>query len=121
MLWDKNEIAESLPPAHRVEPPSLRAEILDELADHLACAMQRELRRTPDVKAARKAVIARFGNPASVARALWFQAMKEAIMKDRIMLMAVGVLVLTDRMTSLNNYFAFMTRIVTAAEKHLLN
>ena len=94
MLWDKNEIAESLPPVHRVEPPSLRAEILDELADHLACAMQRELRRTPDVKAARKAVIARFGNPASVARALWFQAMKEAIMKDRIMLMAVGVLTL---------------------------
>jgi cytochrome c-type biogenesis protein len=37
------------------------------------------------------------------------------------LLVAVGVLVLTDRLTSLNNYFAFMTRIVTAAEKHLLN
>jgi hypothetical protein len=32
----------------------------------------------------------------------------------------VGFLVLTDRLTSLNNYFAFMTRIVAAAEKHLL-
>ena len=38
MLWDKNEIAEGLPPVHPKEPPSLRAEILDELADHLACA-----------------------------------------------------------------------------------
>jgi cytochrome c-type biogenesis protein len=37
------------------------------------------------------------------------------------LLVAVGVLVLTDRLTSLNNYFAFMTKIVTAAERHLLN
>jgi cytochrome c-type biogenesis protein len=36
------------------------------------------------------------------------------------LLIAVGFLVLTDRMTSLNNYFAFMSRVVTAAEKHLL-
>jgi cytochrome c-type biogenesis protein len=36
------------------------------------------------------------------------------------LLVAVGFLVLTDRLTSLNHYFAFMTRIVTAAEKHLL-
>lgn len=36
------------------------------------------------------------------------------------LLVAVGLLVLTDRLTSLNNYFAFMTRIVAAAEKHLL-
>lgn len=37
------------------------------------------------------------------------------------LLVGVGVLVLTDRLTSLNNYFAFMTKIVTAAERHLLN
>ncbi len=36
------------------------------------------------------------------------------------LLVAVGFLVLTDRMTSLNNYFAFMSRVVTAAERHLL-
>jgi len=36
------------------------------------------------------------------------------------LLVAVGLLVLTDRLTTLNNYFAFMARIVTAAEKHLL-
>lgn len=36
------------------------------------------------------------------------------------LLIAVGVLVLTDKLTSLNNYFAFMTRVVAAAEKHLL-
>ena len=37
------------------------------------------------------------------------------------LLVGVGFLVLTDRLTSLNNYFAFMTKIVTAAERHLLN
>ena len=36
------------------------------------------------------------------------------------LLVAVGLLVLTDRLTSLNGYFGFMTRIVAAAEKHLL-
>lgn len=36
------------------------------------------------------------------------------------LLVAVGLLVLTDRLTSLNGYFGFMNRIVAAAEKHLL-
>ncbi len=36
------------------------------------------------------------------------------------LLILVGFLVLTDRLTSLNNYFAFMTRVVAAAEKRLL-
>ena len=30
------------------EPPDLRRDIADELNDHLACAMQRELRRTDE-------------------------------------------------------------------------
>lgn len=36
------------------------------------------------------------------------------------LLVAVGLLVLTDRLTSLNGYFGFMTRIVAAAERQLL-
>ncbi len=48
----------------------------------------------------------------------WFRTLELA---SGGLLVAVGVLVLTDRLTTLNNYFAFMTRFVTAAEKHLLN
>ena len=48
----------------------------------------------------------------------WFRTLE---LCSGALLVGVGFLVLTDRMTSLNNYFAFMTRIVTAAEQHLLN
>lgn len=92
MNW-ANVIIEGLPPRRGNEPGSLRGDIADELADHLACALSRELRRTDDPAAAEKAVLTRFGNPATVARRLWWDAMKENIVKDRIMIAVMVVLV----------------------------
>lgn len=83
MSWAE-VITESLPPRRGDEPGSLRADIADELADHLACAMKRELRRTDDEAAAERKVLEKFGNPATIARRLWWDAMKESIMKERI-------------------------------------
>ena len=36
------EIAADLPPPRSDEPTSLRQDIIDELADHLTCSVQRE-------------------------------------------------------------------------------
>ncbi len=85
-------ITEGFPPPHQAEPAELRRDIADELADHLACAMRRELRRTDDEGAAERAVLDRFGDPKRLARRLWFDAMKEAIMSQRIMLAAIVLL-----------------------------
>ncbi|HOB76440.1 MAG TPA: carboxypeptidase-like regulatory domain-containing protein [Phycisphaerae bacterium] len=89
MGWP-DAIAEGLPPLHEGEPSNLRQDII-ELADHLAMAMQRELRRNEDGHVARRAVLARFGDPLAVARRLWWDAMKEKIMRDRLMLVGVAV------------------------------
>ncbi|MCX7016567.1 MAG: DNRLRE domain-containing protein [Candidatus Sumerlaeota bacterium] len=85
-------VQEALPPMRADEPARLRRDIADELADHLACATQRELKHAGDEAAARRAALERFGDPRSLARRLWFDAMKEAIMKDRIMLGAMVLL-----------------------------
>lgn len=90
MGWP-DAITEGLPPPHEGEPSRLRQDIIDELADHLAMAMQRELRRNEDESVARRAVLDRFGDPLAVARRLWWDAMKEKIMKDRLMLIGVAV------------------------------
>ncbi len=71
-----------LPPPHEGEPRDLRADIVDEISDHLGCALDRE-RRHADEPAARAAVIERFGDPARLARRLWFEAMKETTMQQR--------------------------------------
>jgi hypothetical protein len=88
-------IIEGFPGPRDGEPPDLRRDIADELNDHLACAMQRELRRTDDDKAAERAVLDRFGDPKRIARRLWWDAMKEQVMKDRIMLAVMVLSVLT--------------------------
>lgn len=93
MGW-RETISDSLPPPRDDEPGDLRGDIIDELADHLTCALNRELIRTPDETAARRNVLQRFGNPAAIARKLWLAGMKERIMKDRIFLV-VTLLVLT--------------------------
>ena len=85
-------IGEALPPRRPDEPVSLRRDITDELVDHLACAMRRELLRAEDESAAHRAVLERFGDPQKLARQLWWQAMKEKIMKERIMLVSVVLL-----------------------------
>jgi hypothetical protein len=97
-----DDIAADLPAPRDDEPESLRRDIVDELADHLQCALQRELlassnqqasgRRqpadTPETntieQTARQQVLTRFGNPASIARRLWFDAMKERLMAQKI-------------------------------------
>ncbi len=67
-------------PPHDEEPANLRGDIVDELRDHLVCASDRERRRlevsghVADSQHGKQAVVERFGDPASVARQLWFDA-----------------------------------------------
>lgn len=72
-----------LPAPRDDEPAGLRQDILDELADHLACSYNRELLRGADPPEARRRAIERFGDPAAVARRLWLDAMKGKIMLQR--------------------------------------
>lgn len=92
MDWS-DSIAAGLPQPHDDEPPSLRDDIADELADHLHASLARELRRTADEGAAREAVLERFGDPRQIARKLWLDAMKEKLMAQRLTLAAVAALV----------------------------
>ena len=68
------------------EPPGLRQDILDELADHLACSYNRELLRGANPGEARRRAIERFGDPAAVARRLWLDAMRGKIMAQRVLI-----------------------------------
>ncbi len=97
-------IIEGFPGPRDGEPPDLRGDIADELNDHLACAMQRELRRTDDPAAAEHAVLDRFGDPKRIARRLWWDAMKEQVMKDRVM---IGMMVLTLLICAAVGFFAW--------------
>ena len=90
---DANELSARLPPSRDDEPPSLRQDILDELADHLACAKHREMLTTNDEAKAEQRVLDKFGDPREVARKLWFQAMWSRIMSQRWLLSGMGVLV----------------------------
>ncbi len=84
MNWPEISI-EDFPPRRDDEPTSLRQDIIDELSDHFACALNRELLKNPDEQLARRRVLEQFGNPVSIARQLWLEAMKERIMSQRIM------------------------------------
>lgn len=90
MAW-REAVGEGFGPHREGEPAGLRRDIIDELTDHLDCAMRRELVAAPDERAAERKVLARFGDPRRIARRLWLDAMKETIMSQRIML---GVVVL---------------------------
>jgi hypothetical protein len=83
-----------LPPPRDDEPASLRQDIIDELGDHLACAFNRELLRGANASSARQRVLDRFGDPAAVARRLWFDAMKGKIMAQRVLIVTCLVLTL---------------------------
>lgn len=63
----RDGLSAELPAPRDDEPGGLRDDILDELADHLACAYRRELLRGADTATARQCVLERFGDPA----ALW--------------------------------------------------
>lgn len=83
---ERRDLTEDLPAPRDDEPSNLRQDIADELLDHLQCALNRELHRTPDEQAAKQSVLERFGNPRQIARRLWLDAMQERIMTQRIML-----------------------------------
>jgi hypothetical protein len=87
-------LSADLPSPRDDEPASLRDDIMDELADHLACIYRRELLRGADSKLARKRVLDRFGDPAAMARRLWFDAMKGKIMAQRILVSCCVLLTL---------------------------
>jgi hypothetical protein len=85
MNW-LTDLAEEMPAPRDDEPSSLRQDIADELADHLHSSFVRELHRTPEEASAKQHVLDRFGDPRRVARKLWFDAMKEKMMSQRVSL-----------------------------------
>ncbi len=91
MDWP-NDIAGQLPAPRDDEPDSLRDDIVDELADHLTCALNRELHATSNETDAERNVLERFGNPRRIARRLWFDAMKEKIMSQRLQMVQTVVM-----------------------------
>src|SRR5712691_3616382 len=91
MTWPP-DIAGDLPVPRDDEPASLRQDIADELADHLQASFTRELHFTPEETAAKQTVLDRFGDPRRVARQLWFDAMKEKIMSQRVNLVLSSVM-----------------------------
>ncbi len=93
MEW-LNDLAAKLPAPRDDEPPELRGQIVKELRDHLQCAFQRELVKAGNETEAARRVLAKFGEPARLARRLWFDAMWEKIMSQRLMLVALLVVIL---------------------------
>lgn len=91
MPWPP-DIAEQLPAPRDDEPADLRHDIADELADHLQCAFVRELHATRDEESAKGNVLDRFGNPATIATKLWFDAMWEKIMSQRLNLIVASLM-----------------------------
>ena len=93
-MWQFDESAAQFPPPRSEEPAELRRAIVEELANHLSCALRREQlaggQQTLD--SARQRVLARFGDPAAVARRLWWDALWEKIMLQRIVTTACVVL-----------------------------
>lgn len=92
-----DNIASLIPARRNDEPPTLRDQIVREILDHLECAVQRELLRQGGNEAeARRRALAKFGNPAKVARQLWFDAMREKIMSQRLTFVALVIVTLTS-------------------------
>lgn len=105
MVWPPLDT--HLPTPRDDEPSSLREDLMDEVRDHLQSAYLGELLKTPDPVQAERNVLARFGDPARVVRELWFQAMWEKIMSQRILVgtclvMATASLVGVGLMWNLN-------------------
>ena len=89
-----DDLAAALPAPREDEPPDLRRKILAELRDHLHTAIQRELLLIGDAEQAQQNVLSRFGDPARLARKLWYDAMWEKIMSQRMTLAALVLVVL---------------------------
>jgi hypothetical protein len=91
MDW-REAAAGGLPAPRDDEPASLRQNILDELADHLDCALARELSKNITPEEAIANVKRRFGEPRDLARRLWVDAMKDTIMSKRLTLAAMALM-----------------------------
>ncbi len=93
MPWDK-ESEEAFPAKHSREPKGLRQDILDEIADHLACATEREHEQdeTGDEETVWRRVLDKFGDPDTVARRLWWDQMRETVMREWIQTGVLAVL-----------------------------
>jgi hypothetical protein len=90
----RDSLSSLLPAPRDDEPASLRQDIVDELRDHLACAYNRELLRGTNTDLAYERVLNRFGDPAAVARRLWFDAMRGKIMAQRVLIATCLVVML---------------------------
>ena len=91
MDWH-DETARGLPAPRDDEPATLRQDIIDELADHLQCAWSRELTKNVTPADAVRNVKRRFGDPRAIARRLWFDAMKEKIVSQRLTVVLLAIL-----------------------------
>jgi hypothetical protein len=89
----RDALSAEMPAPRDDEPAGLRRDILDELADHLACSYNRELLRGANPGEARRRAIERFGDPAAVARRLWLDAMRGKIMAHRVLIATCLVVV----------------------------
>jgi hypothetical protein len=85
------DIAAELPAPRDDEPADLRRRIVAEIADHLQLAFVRELHFVRDETKAREKVLARFGDPRRIARKLWFEAMREKIMSQRLLVASSAI------------------------------
>lgn len=116
-----NDVVADLPAPMDDEPASVRQDIADELADHLACAYRRELLKSADDRTARQRVLDRFGNPQRIAYQLWFQALWGRIMLNRFtrvwqgLKIVAGVVAIfyairvAEQQTALHNQLVFLT------------
>ncbi|MBL7648384.1 MAG: hypothetical protein JNK74_19570 [Candidatus Hydrogenedentes bacterium] len=108
MPWN-NDPDKAFPARHPREPDGLRQDILDEIADHLACAAEREAERQEEENegAVWDRVLDRFGDPDAIARKLWWDQMWEAVMREWIQ---TGVMVVVT--IAVLAGLAMMTRLV---------
>ncbi len=85
MPWDKDN-EDAFPARHSREPGGLRQDILDEIADHLACATEREQERDTggNEETVWNRVLDKFGDPNTIARRLWWDQMRETVMREWI-------------------------------------
>lgn len=90
-LPDPDELAARWPAPEPEEPASLRQDILDELNDHLQSAYDHELVRTGDNQTAATRVLDRFGDPAAIARQLWWDAMTGPVMRQTLLVIVSAV------------------------------
>ncbi len=78
-MFPRDDISARLPDPRDDESRQLRQDIVDELADHLHCATAREQLRGEGPQGEQIALenaLAHFGDPAAVARRLWWDAMR---------------------------------------------